>query len=242
MVLTLLRSAIFSIAFFIFTLGICLSYAPAVILPRERFLPLVAFYLKGVYCLERLILGLSYEVRGGEHLPQSGAYLVAAKHFSAYETFKLVLLFGDPAIILKKELLSIPLWGWYLGKTKPIAIDRSKAKNALSSMLEGAQRIKDEGRPLVIFPQGTRVRVEETPAEKPYKSGIARIQAATELPVIPMATNSGYYAPRKSWIKKSGTVIFEFLPPLHETGDELMKTLEEKLEAASNALIDEAKR
>ncbi len=237
-----IRSALFNTVMFVFNLLACCVFFPALLLPRRAYLRFIGFYLRCVYMLERGILNLDFEIRGRENVPESGPCLIAAKHFSAYETFKLHLLFNDPAIILKRELLRIPLWGYYLKKSRPIAINRTSPKTAISSMTEGALKIKEQGRPLVIFPQGTRVRVDQTPADKPYKSGIARIQAATELPVIPMATNSGYFCPRGRWLKRSGTVVFEFLapiPPGKET-KALMAELEEKLENASNALIEEA--
>ncbi len=164
--------------------------------------------------LERLILGLKFEIRGLENLPAKGPYLIASKHQSAYETTKLHILFDDPAIVLKKELLKIPLWGKYLAKSDVIAIDRSTPKAAVKSIQEGAKRMAEQGRPIIIFPQGTRVRTDTTTQERPYKIGIVRLQEATNLPIIPMALNTGIYWPRNSWFKKPGKVVFEFLPPI----------------------------
>ena len=154
--------------------------------------------------LEKYILGLTYEVRGQEHLPEQGSYIIAAKHQSSYETFKLHTLFGDPAIVLKKELLRIPLWGMYLKKSDVIAIDRSSPKTAIKSIKDGAQHVKEQGRPIIIFPQGTRVSIDTTAQEKPYKIGIMRLQEATNLPIIPMAINTGYFQPKHKWCKKPG--------------------------------------
>ena len=237
-----LRSTLFNMALFIFNLLTCVSYLPALLLPRDKFMPLVDIYLYGIYFLERRILGLNYEIRGRKYVPDGVPFIIAAKHYSAYETFKLRPLFKEPAIILKRELLRIPLWGYYLAKTSPIAIDRSTPKTALKSITDGAIQVREQGRPLVIFPQGTRVHLHETPQEKPYKTGIARIQAATGLPIIPMATNSGYFCPRGRWLKKPGTVVFEFLPPIApgKDGKALMTELENKLESASAALVKEA--
>jgi len=192
--------------------------------------------------LERWILNLKYEVRGAEHLPTSGAYIVASKHQSAFETMKLHILFKDPAVILKKELLSIPLWGWYLAKSDVIAIDRSSRSAAVESIKAGALHMKEMGRPIVIFPQGTRVYPETTTKEKPYKIGVARVQDATQLPIIPMAMNAGVYWPRNAFWKSSGTVVFEFLPPIEAGIDSttLMTALEDGIENTSNALMKEA--
>ncbi len=194
--------------------------------------------------LERSILGLHYEVRGAKYLPKDNKYIIAAKHQSAYETLKLHILFKDPAIVLKRELLKIPLWGKYLAKSDVIAIDRTTPKTAIASIKEGAVRVAAQNRPIIIFPQGTRVSPQTIAAEKPYKVGIVRIQEATGLPIIPMALNSGIYQPRNAWIKKPGTVIFEFLPPIaYEPGtipDITLKKIEMGVEEASSRLREEA--
>lgn len=239
------RSALFMLSFFIVVGTTCVACLPTLVLPRKYYLWVVDFFGQQVYFLERFILGLDFEVRGIENVPSDGSsYLVAAKHESAYETFKLRLLFEDPAIILKKELLRIPLWGWYLKKSDVIAIDRSTPDSAMSSIAQGAQRMKDHGRPIIIFPQGTRVRIDETTQDKPYKSGIARIQQQVNLPIVPMALNSGYFWPRNSWLKRPGKIVFEFLPPIPAGALEkkdLMATLESRLEGASQRLLNEAR-
>ncbi|MCK6418207.1 MAG: 1-acyl-sn-glycerol-3-phosphate acyltransferase [Alphaproteobacteria bacterium] len=192
--------------------------------------------------MEKYILGLDYEVRGAHHLPKQGAYIVAAKHQSQYETFKLHFLFPDPAIVLKKELIAIPLFGWYLKKTDVIAIDRSTPDAAIQSIQDGARRMQEQGRQIVIFPQGTRVAPEQTSQERPYKIGIARIQEATNLPIIPLAMNAGIFWPKRGFFKSRGKVIFEFLEPIAPGMDRslLMKTLDEQIESKSKALMAEA--
>ncbi|GJL84590.1 MAG: hypothetical protein DHS20C02_03650 [Micavibrio sp.] len=240
----IIRSVLFNICFLIATAISCIIYIPTLLLPRKLYLGTVTAYLLTVQFFERHVMGITYEVRGLEHLPKDGPYLIASKHQSLFETFKLRLIFDDPAIILKKELLRIPLWGLYLGKSDVIAIDRSTPERALKSIEEGALRMKAQGRPIIIFPQGTRVHPDETPADKPYKAGIARVQDATELPVIPMALNSGYFWPKRGWLKKPGTVIFQLLKPI-EPGKmdrkKLMNTLEQRIEKESSKLAAEAK-
>ena len=238
-----MRSVLFSFVVLpVFTLftGVLIGL-PFLLMRRSRFLGVIRFWVRGVHFLERYLLGLRYEVRGLEHVPKDGAFIIAAKHQSTYETFKLHLLFDDPAIILKKELLSIPLWGWYLAKSGMIAIDRSTPERAVVSVRDGAVEAVKQGRVLVIFPQGTRVRPHVSTAEKPYKPGVYRVHEATEAPVIPMALNSGVFWPRGSLLKKPGTVVFEFLPPI-EAGLErrdFMACLEEALETRSDALAEE---
>ena len=238
-----IRSLLYNIAFFGLTAIACVLCLPALLLPRKLAMGVVWMFVHMNWLLERWILNLRFEVRGGEHLPESGSYIVAAKHQSAYETMKLHILFKDPAVILKKELLSIPLWGWYLAKSDVIAIDRTSKSAAVASIKKGAIHMKDMGRPIVIFPQGTRVYPESTATEKPYKTGVLRVQEATQLPIIPMAMNAGVYWPRNAFWKSSGTVIFEFLPPIEASTDnaKLMAELENGIEEKSNALMKEAR-
>lgn len=211
-----LRSTLFNLAFYIVTLIACIICLPTLFMPRGVFMAVVHGWVWCVHVLERLIMNLHFEIRGLEHLPPDGTpYIVAAKHQSPYETFKLHTLFGDPAIILKQELLKIPLWGAYLKKSDVIAIDRTTPELAISSIQDGARRMKAQGRPIIIFPQGTRVRIDETVQHKPYKVGVARLQEATDLPILPMALNTGYFWPRSGWLRRPGRVVFEFLPPLH---------------------------
>ena len=144
-------------------------------------------------------------------------------------------------MVLKRELLSIPVWGLFLKKIDPIAIDRSNREQALKSLLAGVAHVREQGRPIVIFPQGTRVKWNATTAEKPYKGGVAKMQQASNLPIVPMALNTGLFWPKLSWIKRPGRVVFQFLPPIPPGSDtaSVMKKLEHDIENASNALMAE---
>lgn len=238
-----LRAVTFNIFFYALTVMFCIAYLPALILPRRQFVKLVVFYMRLMHLIEKYALGLDYEVRGYENLPDSGSFLVAAKHFSAYETLKLHLLLDDPAVILKKELIKIPLWGWYAKKADMIAIDRSNRDQALKSIAEGAQRMQKQGRPIVIFPQGTRIHIQDDTSKKPYRTGLRRMYETTGLPVIPLALNSGVFWPRNAFIKRPGTVIFEFGPPIEAglDGDTMSKRLEADLEPRTKRLLQEAR-
>lgn len=212
-------------------------------MPRPALLKATKFYLNGVAFLEKYIMGLTYEVRGLEHLPKSGTYIVAAKHQSAYETLKLHHLFGDPTIVLKKQLMSIPLFGFFLRKLDVIAINRDNKESSINSIIEGAKRMRDQNRPILIFPQGTRVATNATTQEKPYKGGIVKMYSHADLKIIPMALNSGLFWGRNSYFKKPGKVVFEFLAPI-EAGlpdKQVMQALQDSLEEKSNALMAEAK-
>lgn len=234
-----IRSTLFNLAFFGITAVMALITLPATLMKREMTMRVVRLWVGTVYFLERHILCLDYEVRGWENVPQGQSFLLAAKHESAYETFKMHILFADPAIVLKKELTRVPLWGAFIRKSDPIAIDRSSVKQSIKSLISEVQRVKAQGRPIIVFPQGTRVKPTTTTKEKPYKSGIARMQEASGLPIVPMALNTGLFWPKMSWMKKPGTVVFEFLPPIPAglSHDEVMKILEERLETASTKLI-----
>lgn len=239
-----IRASLFNISFILLNALCCIIFLPALLLPRPLFIKAIHIYHLIIYWHEKLVLGLDYEVRGREHVPQDGAFIVASKHMSTYETFKLRLILNDPAIILKKELLRIPLWGAFLKKSDVIAIDRSNAESARKSLASGVERMKVQGRPVVIFPQGTRVWPRQTAHDKPYKRGIFHIHETSGLSVIPMATNSGMYWPRSGWLKSNGTVVFEFLPPIEEayTHDKaaFMRDLETRLEVHSDALMRES--
>ena len=237
----MIRSLIFNILYYPITAILCFAYLPFLILPRKWLLIMVELYVKIVYVLEKYVLGLDFEIRGAEYLPKDEAFIVAAKHFSSYETLKLHILFKDPAIVIKKELFSIPIWGWYAKKMRLIGIDRSNRDTALKSVTQGAQMAADMKRPIVIFPQGTRVSLDHTVKDKPYKAGIMRMQNASGLKIVPLAMNTGVFWPRNAFIKKGGKVIFEFMPAV-ETGlstQEGLAIIQEAVESKTAALIAE---
>lgn len=243
----MIRSIFFNILFYgVWTPVVCIAALPVVLIPgRKATLKVAEFFQYGTQFLEKYILGLDYEIRGLEYRPKDHtACLVGAKHYSAYETLKLFLLFKDPAIILKRELLSLPLFGWYLKKLEVIAIDRGNRAEAMQSLYDGARRVQGDNRPIVIFPQGTRVGIDTTTAQKPYKGGIVKLYSELNVPIVPLAMNTGLYWPRNSFWKKSGKVVFEFLPPIPSglSAEDAMKMLEERIESASARLIEEGKR
>lgn len=233
-----MRSALFIALFYAATALACVAAVPALLLPGGP-LAAVRAYERALAGMERLVLGLTYEVRGP--VPDAPC-IIAAKHYSAYETLKLHLLLPRPAIVLKRELLAIPVWGWILARVGAVPIDRSRGASALRAMGQAAQAAASEGRHIVIFPQGTRVRVADTPADKPYRSGVAQLQAATGLPVVPLATNSGVFWPRETWCKRGGRAVFQFLGPIPPglPRRDLLARLESDLEGASTRLVREA--
>jgi 1-acyl-sn-glycerol-3-phosphate acyltransferase len=239
--ITFLRQILFNVTFYGATFLFCIILTPMMILPRHIFMIGLNGYFKSVHLIEKYILGLDFEVRGKENIPKSGSFILAAKHYSAYETMKIHLLVNDPAIIMKKELSYIPLWGWLAMKGRMIFIDRGSRDAAINSIVAGARRIEKEGRPLAIFPQGTRVALDDTPQDKPYKGGIIRMYEATSQPILPLAMNSGIFWKKNAFFKYPGKVIFEFLDPIPPglSGADALAKLQIALEDSSNKLVTE---
>lgn len=236
--LTLIRSLAFAAAFYAAT-GLFLVLGSPLLLGPRRW-AMAGLKLHGQTCvwLLRVIAGTSIEVRGREHLP-AGACLVAAKHQSAWDTFALIPLFRDPAVVLKSELTYIPIYGSFCRKFEHIIISRERAAVALKAMLATARARAAEGREIVIFPEGTR----SPPGAPPdYKPGIVALYETLELPCIPLALNSGLYWPRRSLMRYPGTIVVEFLEPIPPSLDRrtFRNLLETRIEEASRRLIAEA--
>ncbi|MBI1206069.1 MAG: 1-acyl-sn-glycerol-3-phosphate acyltransferase [Azospirillum sp.] len=233
--MTLLRSLAFNLAFYGWTGLMCFALLWILLLPHRQMIAVVRWYLGTVAALERSLIGLRYEVRGRHHLPD-GAFIVAAKHQSAWETMKLHLLVADPAVVLKRELMYLPIWGWYAAKARMIPVDRGARGRAIASLVAGARRIKAEGRPIVIFPQGTRTAPG---AWRSYRVGVGVLYQELDLPIVPMALNSGLFWARNSFFKRPGTVTVEFLAPIPPGlgRERAMAELEERLEAATDRLV-----
>jgi 1-acyl-sn-glycerol-3-phosphate acyltransferase len=236
---TAVRSALFIVYIWLWTIIMSCAFLPLMLVPGRRWMrPVVRVWISGLLGGLRVLTGLSWAVRGAEHLPP-GPLIVAAKHQSAFETFALQQVLSDPAFILKRELLWIPFFGWYLGKSGVIAIDRSAGTKALKAMVRGAEQAVAEGRQVVIFPEGTRA----PPGERlPYHSGVAMLYGALGLPVVPIALNSGLFWRRRGFLKQPGRVTIEVLPPIQPGLDRrrFMTELESRVEAATDRLVAEA--
>ncbi len=231
-----MRSILFSFSFAFWTLVPTAIVVWVVLLPQPILLKVIKIWQSGVMFLARAIMGIRYQVVGWEHVPE-GACIIAAKHQSAYETCMLHVLFGDPAIVLKKELTRIPIWGWYAKFSGLIPIDRKGGVKSLALMKKACDDAVKKGRKIVIFPQGTRVAPGE---KKPYKVGVVALYQDLELPVVPVALNTGLFWPKKGWLKKSGLVTVEFLPPIPPklSRSQMMRRLEHDIETASTRLCE----
>lgn len=236
-----IRSLIFNILFYAVFILMMLIGAPLLLARRRRLvLAWVKVWAQVSVGLLRLICGTRVEFRN-LHLKPTGASIMAIKHQSFLETFALIPVLDDFSYILKKELLGIPFFGWYVRVTEQIAVDRARKGAAVGELQRAVREKLAEGRQILIFPEGTR-RPVGAPAH--YKSGIAALCAAANVPCTPVALNTGLFWPRNGFTKRPGTVIIEFLPPISGSPDkgEFMQVLSTSIESASNALVAEALR
>ena len=233
----LIRSTIFNIVLVLVTLVLGVLSLPLVLGPRRWVCGIRDIWIRLVLVLLKATVGLSHRVEGIENLPK-GPYLVASKHQSAWETLALHTIFADPSIVLKRELLKLPVLGFYLAKVGMVPIDRGAGGSALKYMIAEARKVSGSGRPILIFPQGTRVAPG---ADAPYHSGVFALYRALDCPVVPVALNSGTYWSRQAFFKRPGTITVRLLPTMPRGMDRktFMRDLEASIETASRE-IDES--
>lgn len=191
-------------------------------------------WIAGSLWLLKVCVGLTVREIGAENIPAEPA-LFAAKHQSAWETLYLSWRLNHPAFVLKKELLLIPLFGWFLARAGMIAIDRSGKAAALKQMVADAKAVLAQNRPVIIFPEGTRVAPG---VRRPYQPGIAALYNQLGVPVVPVALNSGLFWGRKAILKKPGVITIEYLPAIPPGLDRktFMRELESRIEGAAERL------
>jgi 1-acyl-sn-glycerol-3-phosphate acyltransferase len=229
-----LRSLLFNIGFFAWTALIVVAGVPALLLPHRFTYRLGAFWVRGVLAMLALLIGLRHRVVGLENrLP--GAAIYAVKHQSTWDTLVFALLLREPAYVLKRELMLIPFFGWLLGRAGMIPVDRAGKASALRRMMAAARAIAAAGRPLLIYPEGTRTAPGE---RRPYQPGVAALYSQLGLPVVPVAVNSGLFWGRRQFVKRPGTITVEFLPaiPPGRPRKAFMAELEDRLETACDRL------
>jgi len=232
------RSVLFNILFFVTTTLFVVIGSPFLFMPRSWAMAALKVHARFELFLLRLIVGTKIEVRGEEKIPD-GPCLVASKHQSAWETFALIPIFRDPALLMKRELFWIPFHGWFSYKFQMIPVDRDKGPSALRRMLREARKRIEDGREIIIFPEGTR----RAPGAHPdYKTGIVLLYDALGVPCLPVALNSGLFWPRRSVIRRPGTIIVEILDPIPPglPKAEFLERLKTAIEGASNRLLVEA--
>lgn len=235
--MTALRSALFLLWFALITTVMSLAFIPVLLLPWWVCAWMARQWCRLTFFGLKVFAGLGYEVRGTP--PRDGSVLVASKHMSMWDTMALFILLKNPAIIVKRELMRIPFYGWYLWKSGMISVDRSAGASALRKMSAAAANVFAQHRPVIIFPEGTRKK-PHTPAD--YKPGAAALYGQMNAPCVPVALNSGlFWTGPMGFMKKRGTVVIEFLAPIPAglQRREFMATLEQRIETATNALVIE---
>ena len=230
-----LRAFLFNVLFFAGTAALCIVLTPLMPFGRKPNQWVGHMWCRMTQGMLATTVGMYKRIRGLENLPQ-GPCILVAKHQSAWETLTFHTVVPDPAYILKKELTRIPLMGQFLLLSGQIAVDRSAGSSALKDMIKGAERALEDGRQIVIFPEGTR-----TPpgSDRPYHPGIyALYKAFPNVPVVPVAINSGMFWGRHSFMKYGGEVTMEFLPAMEPGLDRktFMKTIKGRIDNRTREL------
>lgn len=235
-----LRSAAFNIAAFGWTFFLMVVYAPFVFAPRPAVRRRVESWIRQLFWLQRHILRLDFAFRGTHRLPE-GPFIVASAHQSAWDTVGFYDVLDDPAFVLKKELYRVFLFGAFARRMGMVAIDRTRGSAEARRMIREVSDRLQAGRPVVIFPGGTRSRPDEVVE---LKAGINALYRRCDVPVVPVSLNSGYFWGRRSFVKKPGRIVAEFgepiLPGLDSAAFE--KVLSERIHAGNARLLEEARR
>jgi 1-acyl-sn-glycerol-3-phosphate acyltransferase len=235
-----LRSLFFNVGWYVGTTTLAIAGSPILLMPR-RFV--VAWSLVWIdFCLWwlRITCRLTHRVSGLENMP-TGPVIFACKHQSSWETLAFSRLFPGAATVMKRELVLIPIVGWAMARAGNIAVERGDGAKALRGLVKQAKATLEEGRSILIFPEGTRVAVGD---EKPYQVGTAALYRQLGVPVVPVALNSGLFWGRRKFIKWPGVIDVEILPaiPPGLGRDVFMATLRESIEGATNRLVAAARK
>lgn len=232
----LIRSALFNTLFYLNLIFWMLVAFPTLILPRQVFMGVARLWARTSLWWMRITCNTRAEFIGAGKILDTPC-IIAAKHQSFWETFALFQLCKDPVFILKRELMWIPMFGWYLWKSDMIPINRAARSKALEQAMERARIEMAKGRQLIIFPEGTRRPAGAPPA---YKHGVSYIYEALNVPVVPVGLNSGLYWPRREFIRRPGTIVAECrntipagLPRL-----EMFEQMQAAIEEASDRLLE----
>ena len=225
----MIRNFLFSVLFFTGIIIISIIFLPSFFLPKQVVLTggkLMGYWAS--FCL-RIILSVKIFIKGKENIIKSEKFFIAASHQSMFETFYLQTIFNSPVFILKKELLLIPIFGWYLKKIGSISIKRNKVtKDNLGFFNDISEILAKSNRPLIIFPQGTRVLPDERP---PFKKGASRIYGQLNITCQPVAINSGYVWPKQGEKRANKTITISILKPIPSglSKENFIQILEKKI-------------
>lgn len=233
------RALLFNLLFFAWTALLAVLCLPVLLLPRAAIFALAKFWARGMTALLRWIVGLDWQVRGRENVPD-GPLVVAVKHQSFWDTMIYALLFDQPAIVYKRELNWVPLLGWFFRRADMIPVDRGGGGKALRALMRKAQEVLADGRVVVIAPEGTRT----APGRRvPYQPGIAALYGKLGAAVLPVALNSGLFWGRRGFLKRPGMITVEMLPPIAPGLERsaFMTELQTRIETATTRLENTAK-
>ena len=223
------RNTIFSIFFFFGIIFISLIFLPSLLMPQKVVIfggKLMGYWSS--FCL-KFFLSTKITIRGLENINQNQKFFIAASHQSMFETFFLQTIFNGPIFILKNELLQIPIFGWYLKKIGSISIRRNKiTKENLGFLDDIIKHVNESNRPLIIFPQATRVLPYERP---PFKKGVGKIYEQLKIECLPLAINSGVVWPKTGKKKSNKEIIVSILNPIKLGHDKntFLKILEKNI-------------
>ena len=232
----ILRSLVYNVVFYLNLAFWLLVTIPTYPFPPHVMVAVARLWGRTSIWLMRVICGTHVEIKGLENIPPGGI-IFAGKHQSAWETFALLTIIDRPVFILKRELTWIPFFGWCLIKTRMIPVDRGSRTKVLHRAAEQARiEVGQNGRQLIIFPEGTR---RAPGAEPAYKFGVAYMYGELGVPCVPMALNAGLFWPRRQFIRRPGTIRMEILEAIPPGLDRQVfhNLLQERIEEASNRLL-----
>lgn len=230
-----LRSLIFVALFYAWSVFVAVGLSPFLLGPRSWAMELMRVWARGIIWLLRVVCDIKVEVRGKEHMP-TGAALVAPKHHCMLDVFAQFAWLPDACFVMKKELTWIPFFSWWGMRAKMIVVDRAGHATALRKLIRDSKERFADNRQLLIFPEGTR-SAPGAPAD--YKPGIAALYREIDVPVHPVATNAGVHWPKHGFMRKPGTIVFEYLEPIAPglKRAEFMRLLQDRIETASTKLL-----
>ena len=235
----IVRSFIYNVLFFVTCAVVAIGLLPLILFPRSVLQKALKAWTALLLWELKVVTGLKHRVVGLENIP-NGPVIFASKHQSAWDTGIFHQYIDDPVFVLKQELIMIPFFGWVILRAGSIPIDRKGGAKSLKKMVKGVTSALAQGRKIVIFPEGTRTAPGST---HPYNPGIAAIYRGADVPVVPVALNSGLFWQRRSFLKRPGIITIEFLPPIQPGMDrkEFMHELQSRIEIACARLVAEGR-
>jgi 1-acyl-sn-glycerol-3-phosphate acyltransferase len=233
-----LRSTLFWLFFLPVTLLIAILLVMIFYAPLKARIGLIKIWINYSLGLLHYICGLKYRIEGLENVPQHG-FILMSKHSSTWETIALQKFFDPMVWVVKRELTRIPIFGWGLMAVNAIALNRGTGRKAINQLIQESKKRMDQGRILMLFPEGTRVLPME---QKPFKVGGAIVSEKTGYAVLPIAHNAGEFWPRHSWIKWPGTIRLVIGKPIEPEGkksDQIIGEVKQWITSTCNEISDQ---